>query len=259
MSQLLIDIGSSAFKWSILQQGKLGAVESVLHAEIQLTDYLDVAWRELPVPQSIVVSLVGQDSLFATLATWCDQHWQQSVECITSQATLLGVSNAYTEPSQLGSDRWLGLLLAHHQYPGNSCIVNCGTALTIDVINADGAHLGGMILPGRYMMQTCLYDRSAGIARALQHDIDAETTHNLLATDTHSALAIGSLYAAVSLIDRFCVDIEAELQTPVQCLITGGDARDTQELLQCQTIYVDNMVLQGLALLCEQYEAGQDL
>ena len=131
--------------------------------------------------------------------------------------------------------------------------------MTIDALNADGVHLGGMILPGRYMMQNCLYDRSAGIARALQQDIETEEKHDILASDTRSAIAIGSLYAIVALIDRFCSDIEAELQAPVQCLLTGGDARDTRDLLQCRAIYVDNMVLQGLALLCEQTEAGHYL
>ena len=59
-----------------------------------------------------------------------------------------GLRNGYRDPAQLGVDRWLAMCAAWQQFPGSLCVVDAGTAVTIDVVAADGAHSGGLILPG---------------------------------------------------------------------------------------------------------------
>src|SRR3546814_5490867 len=65
-----------------------------------------------------------------------------------SSAGWHGLRNAYREPERLGVDRWLAMIAAWHTHRGAACIANAGTALTVDVIDAQGQHLGGIIAAG---------------------------------------------------------------------------------------------------------------
>ncbi len=61
----------------------------------------------------------------------------------------MGITNGYNDPSKLGIDRWLAILGAATQFKGqNLCVFNCGTAITMDIVTANGEHQGGLIFPG---------------------------------------------------------------------------------------------------------------
>lgn len=72
-----------------------------------------------------------------------------------------GVRNGYPDPDQMGVDRWLAMIGAHHHFPGGVIVVDAGTAVTVDYVDPAGAHLGGYILPGLSMMLSGL-DRDTG-------------------------------------------------------------------------------------------------
>src|SRR3546814_17254315 len=73
-----------------------------------------------------------------------------------SSAGWHGLRNAYREPERLGVDRWLAMIAAWHTHRGAACIANAGTALTVDVIDAQGQHLGGIIAAGRAEQQSAI-------------------------------------------------------------------------------------------------------
>lgn len=85
----------------------------------------------------------------------------------TTQTQQCGVRNGYRKPQQLGVDRWLAMLAAFHlpqRATGQSlCVVDCGTALTLDVLDATGRHLGGYIAPGLTAMREMLNQKLAHI------------------------------------------------------------------------------------------------
>ena len=169
-------------------------------------------------------------------------------EFLHSQASLCGVTNAYQAPERLGTDRWANLIAAHAYYPGPAVIIDCGTAITIDALDAAGKHLGGLIVPGMDLMSAALVGNAAGIELK---EPESQSV-SLLGSSTESAVAGGVLYTAVALVDRVCQDLRAELGHATKMLLTGGDAGRILPLLGNRPRHDANLVLKGLSVFAEE-------
>lgn len=245
---LLLDIGNSFIKWSGLDDGQLCDAGEALHADNDLAEVFDQAWQDVPRPEAVWVSNVAGRDMAGALETWLQLTWGLLPQYATSREVFGAVRNAYKEPARLGVDRWLALLAAYEISRQAVCIIDCGTAITVDVMASSGQHLGGLIVPGLGMMREALYAGAQGVQES-----SAESMHNgLLASDTAGAVEGGSLYAVVAFIDRVCTDMEKELDEPVTCLLTGGDAENILPLLAVEVEHEPMLVLEGLALVAEQ-------
>jgi type III pantothenate kinase len=149
-------------------------------------------------------------------------------------------------------DRWLAMLAAWNLLRGPVCVIDCGTALTVDALDANGQHLGGLIVPGLGMMRDSLLEGTDGIA----YDSSAgeESSDSLLAHSTRSGVEVGSLYALLAFIDRVMTDLQQELGDEMQCILTGGDAAELAPLLAREVLQQPQLVLDGLALLVTEAE-----
>ena len=238
---LLVDVGNSVLKWGLLQDGEIARTGRVVHRGKDLVELLDEVWSERHPPDRVVVSNVAGTDVTEILSEWVEAEWHVEAEFPKAAARAHGVTNAYTEPERLGVDRWAALLAAHELVEGPTCIVDCGTALTLDVLAADGTHLGGLIVPGLAMMRRSLLEGTAGIAPG----DDGEVA--LLARDTQGAVTGGTLYALVAFIDRVTADVEAEVDGAFARVITGGDAPRLLPLLSGDYRPEPHLVLKGLA------------
>jgi type III pantothenate kinase len=188
---------------------------------------------------------------------WVNQHWQLSVEYVHPAASGFGVTNAYSEPQDLGVDRWLAIIAAYQRAKGAVCVIDCGTALTVDVVDGKGQHLGGLILPGLGMMRDSLLQRAEGIDYEPENEpFSDDAVPTLLANDTQGAVEAGSLYASIAFIERVVADLEREVGQAMQVLLTGGDAPDIEPLLARELDYSPRLVLEGLALMAGESCAG---
>lgn len=248
---LLIDIGNSRVKWASLQRGKRAAGHSAPRpSESEWEAFAAMAWGTLRAPKKILVCNVAGQNHAEALRAWTLQHWQVEPRFILAQAAACGVRNAYTVPERLGADRWVALIAARAHWKTALCVVDAGTAITLDVIDADGAHLGGLILPGIEMMRRSLLERSEGIRLAA--DTPAPGDISLLARDTRDGIDGGTLYAAVAAIDRIIADTGAALNLSLTRVITGGDAEIILPLLAGPYHHVPELVLDGLAVIAEE-------
>src|SRR6202034_3800599 len=91
------------------------------------------------------------------------------VEFITAAPEFNGLTNGYLDPSLLGADRWLALIGAWTKASGALCVVDAGTAVKVDAVDAKGQHLGGLIAPGIHMMREALMNKTSDIAKEAQH------------------------------------------------------------------------------------------
>ena len=97
-----------------------------------------------------------------------------------------GVSLAYANPSALGVDRVAALIAANEKYSGNTCIIDCGTAVTLDVLDAKGVHQGGVILPGVASMRKALLANTK-----IEIDDATEVEFNVLSGTSEGAIHTG--------------------------------------------------------------------
>ena len=149
---LLVDLGNSRLKWVWLEAGRVGQAAALSHRAEDLRRQLDTGWGRMSAPGRVMLASVANSQRTEAFRAWVKGRWGLTVEQVYSRDKALGVTNAYAEPRHLGVDRWLALIAVHRRFPGPACIVDCGSAITIDGLAADGRHLGGLILPGLAMM-----------------------------------------------------------------------------------------------------------
>ncbi|MET0013030.1 MAG: type III pantothenate kinase [Sedimenticola sp.] len=240
---LLIDIGNTNIKWAWLQGGELSRVQSAAHGEGPFARVAAMSWGNAEPPDRVVVANVAGAVIAQELSDWTEYVWELQPETVVATAQAQGVTNAYENPAQLGIDRWLTLVAARRLYSGAVCVVDCGTAITADVMDASGVHRGGVILPGFEMMRQALLEKT-NIPRVGEADID-----QLLARDTATAVASAALHSAAGLVERVIADSEQTLGDRPMLYLTGSGAVSLQKVLSVQAERVPDLVMSGLALL----------
>lgn len=245
---LLLDIGNTRIKWAVQEHDRQRYGAPLLHKGQGFRDIAQEAWKELEKPERVIISNVAGKTTEKKVTAWLKKTWKVIPDYLRPQPFMCGVTNAYNKPERLGADRWAGLLAAHAYYPGTVMIVDCGTAITVDALSANGKHLGGLIVPGIDMMAAALTQNAADIVLGQLESQDV----SLLGSSTESAVSGGVLYAAVAFIDRIVSDFQAELDEPVKLVISGGDAQRIRQLLSHGSRYDEHLVLKGLAVYAEE-------
>ncbi len=238
---LLVDIGNTRTKWAVLKDGQLIPGQALINQQITRQALVE-SWKMLTTPEHLAIACVGRVPLLEQVRAAAVELWPTvGIIPVSSQAHAFGVQNAYQQPEALGVDRWLGLVAVRNHYPLPACIVGCGTAITIDLIDLDGRHQGGMICPGLTLMKKSL---AAG-TEALDF-YDAEYDFGP-ANFTQAAIYSGTLSAAVGLIAY----VLNKQSNTMQLILTGGDAELVAAHLETKAIVDSDLVLRGLAIVVE--------
>ncbi|HET7586449.1 MAG TPA: type III pantothenate kinase [Gammaproteobacteria bacterium] len=240
---LLIDLGNSRIKWAWSEGAALRQQGAAYYAGRPLAEALEEIASGGVAPDRVVVASVAARGTNDELSAWLGGRYELTPMLVRAEAVAHGITNAYREPGRLGADRWAALVGARQRAAGDVCVVDCGTAITIDMLDARGQHRGGLIGPGVLTMRHALYGATAGIPD------EGEGAITPLGTDTRSAVTAGTLYAAAAFVDRVHAEMEHESGRPLPCLITGGDALVLQPLLQKEYESTPDLVLEGLAVI----------
>lgn len=244
---LLIDIGNSRIKWSELQDGRLSQMHAAVYDQGDVGDWCAAHLAGRPQPGAVLVSNVAGITVAGALSAWCRDHWRLTPWFARTEIRAGGVSNGYTDSSQLGVDRWLALIAARRITSVPVCVISCGTAVTVDAMNAAGEHLGGVIAPGLELMRMALNTATLG----------ARTTGPLsadlaLGRSTDTGIASGGTYALVGLIERVVAELRQQVADDIQCLMTGGGAGSLAPLCRVPLRVIDDLVLRGLVHYAEE-------
>ncbi|RJQ46113.1 MAG: type III pantothenate kinase, partial [Gammaproteobacteria bacterium] len=214
---LLFDIGNSRVKWAWLEGARLHSHGSAAREQF---DIRAVAGPSSP-PSRIVASNVAAQTFAERFIDAIKKRWGVAAEFISADAQGYGVSNAYREPRKLGADRWAALIGARSLHSGACCIVDCGTAVTVDVLAQDGRHLGGVIMPGLHLMRRALLETAQVTYAPGAHEAAQLTP---FAHDTQEAVTHGTLYAVIAGIERAVAEAAARVNGDMTRFISGGDA-----------------------------------
>ncbi|RKR43369.1 type III pantothenate kinase [Paraburkholderia sp. BL17N1] len=256
---LLIDAGNSRIKWALVQaDGTQIAAGALAHGGADQPDL-----SNLPRPRGAWLSNVAGENVAARIAGLLDARWPQlPLTTIRASTRQCGVTNSYTTPHALGSDRWAGMIGAHAAFPGEHLLIaTFGTATTLEALRADGCFVGGLIAPGWSLMM-----RSLGEHTAQLPTLDAHAARGLLdggmpdaarggpsfATDTPRSLSAGCTLAQAGLIERMWRDLQDEWQVPVRLVVSGGAVDEVASALKVPHTRHDSLVLSGLALIAAE-------
>ncbi len=164
-------------------------------------------------------------------------------EFARSRARAAGVRNAYAEPERLGVDRWLAMLAGFAEVGGAVCVLDCGSAITADLVDAGGDHRGGYIVPGLAMMRASLLaetDRVRFAAAGAGAGAGTAPGRN-----TAEAVGGGTLLAAAGFLAAARARFERDCPGAAM-LLTGGDAQTIAACLDFPVQLRPQLVLDGL-------------
>lgn len=241
MNTWLLDLGNSRLKLAPLHDGiadesPVGDVIAIGHDGARF----EPGWRQR-LPQSFdvaCVAAVAPSALTVQLLDALTAHCGR-IAIARTQPALAGVRIAYAQPYRLGVDRFLALLAARARSARSTLVVGVGTALTVDLLDADGVHRGGRIAASPALMRAALHARAA-VLPAEGGDYAA------FANDTPDALASGCEGAALGLVAH-SMDAAAQLLGRAPALLLhGGGAPALLPRLPAAT-HAPTLVLEGLA------------
>jgi len=296
---LLIDAGNSRIKWALaaadgarLHTGASSHDEAPGHAARDATvdaaaarDFAD--WSALPTPGGAWISNVAGAAVAQRIDAALDAHWPGLARTvIRATRQQCGVTNGYTTPDALGSDRWAGMIGARAAFPDEPLLIaTFGTATTLEALRADGTFVGGLIAPGWTLMMRSLGEHTAqlpvldaqharGLIGAAHGERDAGPDAGpmtqapagsmaalaaesaglgpLFATDTKRSISAGCALAQAGLIERAWADLQDAWNMPVRLVVSGGAAAEVTAALKVPHTRHDALVLAGLALIATQ-------
>jgi type III pantothenate kinase len=245
VSLLLVDVGNTRVKWATCEHGVLAPQQAAEHAGWGVAEWADRLFGGHRVTAVWAASVAGDDSKRA-LGEAAARCGVTDVRFVASTSQACGVRNAYPDPRLLGVDRWAAVIGAYHLHaPRACCVVDVGTAATIDAVVADGVHLGGFIVPGPHLMARSLL---AGTS-----DLEAHTQasragrRSLYADNTRDAIERGCRVALAALIDRAHADLAGSSADVPALVVTGGAAAEVLPYVLSAVEHVPDLVLHGIA------------
>lgn len=238
---LAVDAGNTRIKWGTYATGAWCMTDACATVDAAT---LAQRWAALAVPHRIVVSNVAGESVRAAIGLAAVSFGVQP-GFIVSRGSQCGVRSSYEQPEQLGCDRWAALIGARNMVPGASLVVNAGTAMTVDALSDEGLFLGGIIVPGIDLMRRALDAHTADL-RWQSGEV------RFFPSNTGDAIMSGAVQALAGAIERMASFMRESGQDPLRVIMSGGTAAVLRPLLALETVAVDNLVLEGLAMIAEE-------
>jgi type III pantothenate kinase len=247
---LVIDVGNTRLKWAWLTSTGLSDQQAVVHRDAKPGFWTAALFESGQRPTRVLVSNVAGPVMAKTLTKLTKKVFRLQLEFVTATPEYHGLTNGYLDPKLLGADRWLALIGAWTKARSALCVVDVGTAVKVDSVDADGQHLGGLIAPGIHMMREVLMSSTSDIAAAAEHS--TPSLAGILANNTIGAMSRGAVFALAGMADRAAEVIEHGTGMKPKLFITGGDAGMITGIMRSKGEIVPDLVLQGLAVIAAQ-------
>lgn len=166
---------------------------------------------------------------------------------IVEPGTKTGVPVLTDNPKEVGADRIVNTIAAHHQYGGPCIVVDFGTSTNLDVVSAKGEFLGGALAPGIEISLDALSARAAQLRK-----VELVAPRSVIGKNTVEALQSGALYGFAGQVDGLVDRIVEELGEVTAVVATGGLAPIVVPESQTITHHDPDLTLTGLRLVFEK-------
>ena len=247
---LLFDVGNTRLKWGLLEKGHIRRTGSVTHSKIHDSGFALLTTRLPRRVDRVIASNVAGASFARRLSGVISIHCDREIHFTHCERIAFGLTNSYKQPRRMGVDRWVAMIGARSEFRGGLCVVDAGTAVTIDAIDKNGNHLGGQIIPGLALMSNALSAEASDIPAAKRAPRIPGPGMEVFASNTDGAVQSGACNAICGAIERAARVLRSEGYR-AKIVLTGGDASRILKQLGDNVLHRPNLVLQGLAFMLQ--------
>jgi type III pantothenate kinase len=194
-----------------------------------------------------VAALSNVPAVLRELRVMLDRYYGDVPRIVVQPGVRTGVPLLVDNPKEVGGDRLVNTMAAHHLF-GTACVVvDLGTVTNIDVSTAKGEFLGGAFLPGVAVAIDALAASGAQLRR-----VEVRRPRSVIGKNTVECLQSGILYGYAGQVDGLVRRMTAELAGPVNVIATGGLAPLVIDEAETIQHHVPELTLLGLRLVYER-------
>lgn len=250
---LELDCGNTRVKWRV-RNDKLIIMRGAFLTQDGFNSVTSSELADANIERVLIGSVLSDDYA-RKLASWSIGYLGVNPEFAVSEPRANGVVNGYQQPEKLGVDRWLAILAAKAKTPYACVIVDCGSAITVDLVTSQGEHLGGYIAPGLRLMRDALGMKTA----AIKLGQIGYPENDFPGRNTVLAIKSAELAMITGLVDHAKAVLRNYEMNVAGLLVTGGDGKWLVSMLK-DGVYEEDLVLDGLhlALADTQHAKGRD-
>ncbi|MCQ3830152.1 type III pantothenate kinase [Microbulbifer elongatus] len=255
---LELDQGNTRGKWRLVRSTEGGPVDIIARGVFAPGSWwqreLPASWRQNR-PLRIRCSNVAGAQVGAAIDGRLRTALGIPVEFARVTPQSAGVCCGYADVSRLGVDRWLAVLAAHGRATAPALIMDCGSAVTLDLLGHEGQHLGGYIVPGLGLMRRALFSDTDAVKVP---ESFAEGMSLAPGRHTDDAVNRGLPLMVLGAMERAQEVLRNQLQSqtkpgeprprePLRTLVTGGDGALIASLCRHPVELVEDLVMEGLS------------
>lgn len=207
----------------------LRTLMSLHHVEVAITD--------------VIVSSTVPRVVF-NLRVLCDRYFDTRPLVVGKPEIKLPTQPRVDAGTTVGPDRLVNTAAGFDRHGGDLIVVDFGTATTFDVVDTDGAYIGGVIAPGVNLSLEALHMAAA----ALPH-VDITQPQRVVGTNTVACMQSGIFWGYVGLIKEITARIRAERDRPMKVIATGGLAPLFQQAETLFDVFEDDLTMHGLTVI----------
>lgn len=247
---LAVDAGNTETRFGVFSDGRLGATWSITTPQRITADEALLSIEHF-VGMRFGDGIDVEDSIVASVVPALTDSWAQALRQLCGRRPLLvgpgvktGMRMRYSDPSEIGADRMADLVAAKEFYATPLVAVDLGTTTNFEVLDADGAFLGGLIAPGLRLSLTALANAAARLPM-----VEVKAPASIIGKNTREAMQAGAVMGEAARIDGLIDLIAEQLGGVATVVVSGDDASEMAALLRHETIVDKALTLKGLSLI----------
>lgn len=244
--RMLLDAGNTRLKWGVVEADRWLVRGDARYDNLaELIPLLEHA-------MTCHVASVARDVHEEVLTALLSRH-EIEPRWLASAPRFADLENAYSNPQQLGVDRWMALIAARERTRSAVLVVSVGTAMTVDALSATGRFFGGLIVPGMTLMRRALQQGTAQLAARNDGEPNEGEVQDF-PTTTADAVQSGIIAALCGAIQTQYAHLARDAGMPPRCFLTGGDAGGILPHLDFPVERTPNLVLEGMERVTRESE-----
>lgn len=250
MTLLAIDVGNTNTVLGLFQGDQLTRSWRIKTDPRSTADEMALVYRGLLAEEAEITGIALCSTVPAALREMrqmLERYHAGVTTVIVEPGTKTGVPVLTDNPKEVGADRIVNTIAAHHLYGGPSIVVDFGTSTNLDVVSEKGEFLGGALAPGIEISLEALAARAAQLRK-----VELVRPRSPIGKNTVEALQSGALYGFAGQVDGLVRRISAELGGVAAVIATGGLAPIVVPESETITVHDPDLTLVGLRLVFEK-------